>query len=96
MCDAVFDADRDAVIQRAIAAGIGAIVTVGETLADAEKNLALADRYPVLRPAAGLFPTHLDPDAAAAPMRPPAALNAGAHPCECRAQCKKTVQIGKK
>lgn len=39
LCDAVFDADRSAVIARAEAAGIGAIVAVGETLADAEKKV---------------------------------------------------------
>jgi TatD DNase family protein len=58
--DPVFDADRDAVIERARAAGVGAIVAVGETLADARRNLELAERHPMLRPCAGLYPTHLD------------------------------------
>ncbi|MEJ5358680.1 MAG: TatD family hydrolase, partial [Desulfobacterales bacterium] len=42
------------------ASGLAAVVSVGETLAEAEKNLALARRFPLLRPAAGLYPTQLD------------------------------------
>ncbi len=68
ICDATFDADREAVLARAAAAGIGAMVAVGEDLADARKNLALAGAYPILKPAAGLYPTHLDRAAAAAMM----------------------------
>jgi TatD DNase family protein len=62
-----FDADRDEVLARARAAGVAAIVAVGETLADAERNLELAasraDR--MIRPAAGLYPTILDREQAA-------------------------------
>lgn len=59
--DAIFDADREQVLDRARAAGVGAIVVVGESLEDARRNLELADLYPdLLRPAAGLFPTRLD------------------------------------
>ena len=65
LCDAAFDDDRDAVLQRAEAAGVKAVVAVGEDMADAEKNIRLARRHPLLRPAAGLYPTHLDRDAAA-------------------------------
>ncbi len=64
ICDSAFDEDRSLVLARAEAAGIAAIIAVGEDLADAEKNLALARRFPILRPAAGLYPTHLDPAAA--------------------------------
>jgi TatD DNase family protein len=39
-----------------------AIVTVGETISDTLQNLKLAGRYPLLRPAAGLYPTELDLD----------------------------------
>jgi len=56
----VFDTDRGEVIVRATRAGIQAIVAVGEDLADGEKNLALAREFPILKPAAGLYPTHLD------------------------------------
>ena len=40
---------------------MAAIVAVGETLADAERTLSLAQSYPMVRPAAGLYPTVLDP-----------------------------------
>jgi TatD DNase family protein len=66
ICDASFDADREAVLARAATAGIKAVVAVSEDLADAEKNIALARDCPMLKPAAGLYPTHLDPTAASA------------------------------
>ena len=46
--DDVFDDDRDAVLERARAAGVRAIVTVGETLEDARKNLGLLETHPEL------------------------------------------------
>ncbi|MCF8049601.1 MAG: TatD family hydrolase [Desulfobacterales bacterium] len=64
ICDESFDRDRARVLARAEAAGVAAIIAVGEDLADAEKNLALARRFPILRPAAGLYPTLLAPVAA--------------------------------
>ena len=60
MCDAGFDKDRAAVLERAHRAGVEAIIAVGENFADATKNLELAKKYPMLKPAAGLYPTHLD------------------------------------
>lgn len=60
ICDAAFDADRAGVLTRAEQAGIQAIVAVGEDLADGRKNLDLARAFPILKPAAGLYPTHLD------------------------------------
>jgi len=60
ICDPGFDKDRDEVLERARRAGVDAIVAVGENLADARKNLELAKRYPMLKPAAGLYPAHLD------------------------------------
>ena len=60
MCDPSFDEDRDAVLERACKAGVAAIIAVGENLADARKNLELAEKYPILKPAAGLYPTLLD------------------------------------
>ena len=65
LCDPRFDDDRDAVLERARAAGVATVIAVGETLDDARRNLELADRHPEFRPAAGLYPTHLDLDAAA-------------------------------
>lgn len=61
-----FDGDRAQVLEAAAREGVRAILAVGETLADAEKILALAARHPLLKPCAGLYPTHLDPDAAEA------------------------------
>ena len=64
LCDACFDKDRGEVLARARAAGVSAIIAVGETLADARRNLQLADDYPLLKAAAGLYPTILDVDQA--------------------------------
>ena len=65
ICDSRFDADRDAVMARAVRSGICAIIGVGENLSDGLKNRELSDKYPILKPAAGLYPTHLDLDLAA-------------------------------
>ena len=64
LCDPVFDPDRARVIARAQAAGVSAIISVSENLNDARNNLELARNYPILRPAAGLYPTCLDYDRA--------------------------------
>ena len=60
LCDSVFDGDRDEVLQRAEEAGVVSILLVSETMEDAEKNLALARKYPMLHPLAGLYPAILD------------------------------------
>ena len=60
LCDPAFDPDREQILEKAEAAGILAVIAVGENLDDAEKNLRLADRHPMVRPAAGLYPTILD------------------------------------
>jgi TatD DNase family protein len=62
--DAVFDPDRSSVLERAHLAGISAIISVAEGLADAEKNLELSAQHRMIRPAAGLYPTSLDLDLA--------------------------------
>jgi TatD DNase family protein len=65
LCDASFDEDRDDVLKRARERGIRSVIAVGETLADAERNLALADAYSgAVWPSAGLYPTHLSMDQA--------------------------------
>ncbi|REJ80096.1 MAG: TatD family deoxyribonuclease [Acidobacteria bacterium] len=65
--DPVFDADRDEVIARARRNGVERVVVVGETLADARRNLELASASGgFLRPCAGLYPTRLDEEEAAA------------------------------
>jgi TatD DNase family protein len=51
-----FDRDRDEVLKRAAEAGLTAIVTVGTTLADCRKAVALAGQYPPLYAAVGIHP----------------------------------------
>jgi TatD DNase family protein len=60
LSDPVFDNDRDEVIKRARAAGVAAILLVGENMSDARKNLDMVSRYSMLLPAAGLYPDCLD------------------------------------
>ena len=61
LVDAAFDGERERVLERARQAGVAAVVCVGESLADARANLELARRFPgMVRPTAGLYPTHLD------------------------------------
>jgi TatD DNase family protein len=59
-----FAPDLPAVLARAGAVGVRGIVGVGETVGEAERLLALSDRYPLIKPACGLYPTILDPEAA--------------------------------
>lgn len=63
LADAAFDADLPEVLAAARAAGVARIVAVGETLDDARRLLELAERHPEIAPAAGLYPTHLEPEA---------------------------------
>lgn len=60
LADPVFDPDRDAVLERAGACGVEAVVTVGETLSEAYRILELAQLHREILPAIGLYPTHLD------------------------------------
>ena len=64
ICDETFDADRTEVLANAGTSGVAAVVAVGENLADAKKNLNLATKHPMIKPAAGLYPTILDSDKA--------------------------------
>jgi TatD DNase family protein len=66
LCAPEFGHDLDAVLSRARAAGVAAVVAVGETLADAERNIELSRRDGLIFPAAGLYPTLLEPDQAEA------------------------------
>lgn len=59
ICDPAFDEDRDEVLARARLVGVAAIVAVGEDLADARRNLELARVNSMIKPAAGLYPSHL-------------------------------------
>jgi TatD DNase family protein len=53
--DARYDDDRDAVIERARAAGVTGMVTIGEEIVDSRRALATAQRYDLLA-AAGIHP----------------------------------------
>ncbi len=66
LCAPEFAEDLPAVLEAAAAAGVARVVAVGETLEDARRNLELADRFPMVRACAGLFPTILDEAAAEA------------------------------
>jgi TatD DNase family protein len=54
--DAAFDRDRDAVLRRARAAGVGHVVVIGGTLEESEGAAALARREPGLSATAGVHP----------------------------------------
>jgi len=60
MCDSVFDSDLPEVLERARACGVSAILCVSENLSEAERNVELGRRYPMLLPAAGLAPSMAD------------------------------------
>ena len=62
--DEAFERDLQEVIDRAERRGVLAVLTVGETLEEAQQILSLAKRYPIIKPCAGLYPTVLDVEAA--------------------------------
>jgi TatD DNase family protein len=66
LCAPEFTHDLSAVLSRARAMGVAAVIAVGETLADADRNLELSRQHSMIRPAAGLYPTVLEPDQAEA------------------------------
>lgn len=55
---AAFADDRDQVMRRAMAAGVGAVVTVGVDLDSSRAAVALAERYPMVVAAVGIHPHH--------------------------------------
>ena len=59
LAHASFDADREAVLERARGAGVAAMIVTGSTLDDSEKAIALCRRHPgALRATAGVHPHH--------------------------------------
>jgi len=64
ICDSSFDADRGELLIKAAGVGVGAIIAMGEDMADARLNMELADEHAMIYPAAGLYPTILDLDQA--------------------------------
>ena len=55
-----FDADREAVIERALAAGVGRILIPSTDLASARRAIELADRYSPVYVAIGVHPNSAD------------------------------------
>src|SRR6266550_3158877 len=54
--DQAFDGDREAVLDRARAAGVGHVVVIGESVAGSERAAALARALPGLSATAGVHP----------------------------------------
>ncbi len=54
--DARFDADRDAVLERAAAASIELIINIGADVASSARSIALAEKYPQIYAAVGMHP----------------------------------------
>ncbi len=63
--DARYNADREAMIERARAAGVDTMITIGCDLATSRAAVALADRYPFVYASIGVHPhevKHIQPD----------------------------------
>ncbi len=58
LADAQFDADRDAVIRRAIDAGVRKMVTIADSLPEGKKCAALANAYDEIFCTVGVHPHH--------------------------------------
>lgn len=55
-----FDGERDGVVARAVAAGVGAMITIGTDLATSRAAVALAERYGPVWAAVGVHPNEAD------------------------------------
>lgn len=64
MADKAFANDLEAVLEAAAEVGVGGIMTVSENLEEAKRVLELAEKFPLLKPCAGLYPDALDLDLA--------------------------------
>jgi TatD DNase family protein len=60
LCDSSFDKDLEEALNRAAEAGLCTVIAVSEDISDARKNLKLSETFPMIRPAAGLYPANLD------------------------------------
>jgi len=67
LSDPTFDEDRDAVIGRALAAGVEGILAVSVDLASSERSLDIARRNPQVRCAVGVHPSESERFAVDAP-----------------------------
>ena len=54
--DERFDADREEVVARALAAGVSLIVNIGADMASSARSVALAEKYPEIYAAVGMHP----------------------------------------
>jgi len=54
--DERFDADRDAVLERATVAGIELIINIGADMASSDRSIALAEKYSQIYAAVGMHP----------------------------------------
>ena len=54
-----FNADRDAVIRRAVEAGVTRMIAIGTNLETSRAALALADRYPEVYATIGIHPNEV-------------------------------------
>jgi TatD DNase family protein len=54
-----FEADREAVVERAEAAGIDRIITIGTTFEGSQKAVAIAERFPNVYAAVGWHPSYV-------------------------------------
>ena len=54
--DERFDADRDAVLERATVAGIELIINIGADMASSARSIALAEKYSQIYAAVGMHP----------------------------------------
>ncbi|MBW8005652.1 MAG: TatD family deoxyribonuclease [candidate division NC10 bacterium] len=66
MADQAFAGDLETVLEAAAEVGVGGIMTVSENLQDAQRVLGLAEKFPLLKPCAGLYPETLDVELAEA------------------------------
>lgn len=58
LADPAFDADRDAVIARALASGVQRMVSIADTLEEAETCIAIAAAHPEVSATVGVHPHH--------------------------------------
>lgn len=54
--DERFDADREAVLERAAAAGISLIINIGADMPSSARSVALSEKYPAVYAAVGMHP----------------------------------------
>ena len=60
LCDSSFDRDLPEVLKKAEMSGVKTVISVSEDIDDAAKNLRIGGLFPMIRVAAGLYPSCLD------------------------------------